>query len=168
VHLVRHALPPARGRALLTLLVGVGNPWRGDDAAGLEVARRVRGRSPGLETRELEGDAAALLELWSGHAGVAIVDAARTGSPPGTVRRFRADREPLPVQLRSSTHAFGVADAIELGRALGRLPPRLDVFAVEGAEFGLGAGLSPAVRHGVETLAARLAAAYGFSAGESA
>ena len=155
---MRDALPPARGRALLTLVVGVGNPWRGDDAAGLAVARRARERSTGLETRELEGDAAALIELWDGHSVVAIVDAARTGSPVGTVHVFRADRDPLPATLRSSTHAFGVADAIELARALGRLPARLDVYAVEGEQFGLGTPLSPAVERAVDTLAARLAA----------
>ena len=155
---MRHALPPARGRALLTLVVGVGNPWRGDDAAGLAVARRVRERSPGLDARELEGDAAALLELWAGHSRVAVVDAARTGSPAGTLHVFRADREPLPVELRSSTHAFGVADAIELARALGRLPPRLDVYGVEGVEFGLGTPLTPAVQRAIDGLAARLAA----------
>ena len=98
----------------------------------------------------------ALLELWSDHSGVAVVDAARTGSPAGTVHVFRADREPLPLALRSSTHAFGVADAIELGRALGRLPPRLEVYAVEGAEFGLGKSLSRAVEQAVETLAVEL------------
>jgi hydrogenase maturation protease len=157
VHLVRDALPAARGRALLTLVVGVGNSWRGDDAAGLEVARRLRRRS-GVEARELEGDAVMLLELWRGHPAVAVVDAARTGSEPGSVRVFRADREPLPVRLRSSTHAFGVADAIELSRALGRLPQRLDVYAIEGADFSLGAPLSPAVQRGVEALAARLLA----------
>ena len=155
---MRDALPPARGRTLLTLVVGVGNRWRGDDAAGLEVARRIRERTAVLEARELEADASALLELWSGHTDVGVVDAALTGSPPGTVRVFRGEREPLPVRLRSSTHAFGVADAIELARALGRLPPRLDVYAIEGVDFGLGRPLSPAVERAVDLLAARLAA----------
>ena len=38
LHLVRDPLPEARGRAALRV-VCVGNAWRGDDAAGLEVAR---------------------------------------------------------------------------------------------------------------------------------
>jgi len=62
------------------------------------------------------------------------------------------------VELRSSTHAFGVADAIELARALDRLPPHLDVYAVEGVEFGLGTPLTPAVQRAIDGLAARLAA----------
>ena len=142
---------------MLTLVVGVGNTWRGDDAAGLAVARRVRELAPAVEVRELDGDVSALVHLLEGHARAAIVDAARSGGPPGTLHALRADREPLPSGLGSSTHAFGVADAIELARALGRLPARLDVYGVEGEDFAPGAPLSPAVAAGVEALAARLA-----------
>jgi hydrogenase maturation protease len=143
------------------ILIGVGNAWRGDDGAGLAVARRVRELSPaGVEVREFEGDATALVEAWSGAEGVVVVDAAESGAPPGTVRRFDARTRPLPVRsLRSSTHAFGVSDAGELARALDRLPARLDVYAIEGASFTAGEGLSPAVERAVDELAASLSSA---------
>jgi hydrogenase maturation protease len=143
------------------ILIGVGNAWRGDDGAGLAVARRVRELSPaGVEVREVEGDATALVEAWSGAEGVVVVDAAESGAPPGTVRRFDARTRPLPARsLRSSTHAFGVADAVELARALDRLPARLDVYAIEGASFTAGERLSPAVERAVDELAASLASA---------
>jgi hydrogenase maturation protease len=142
------------------ILIGVGNPWRGDDGAGLAVARRVRELSPaGVEVREVEGDATALVEAWSGAEAVVLVDAAESGAPPGTVRRFDARAQPLPVRsLRSSTHAFGVADAVELARALDRLPQRLDVYAIEGASFVAGDRLSPLVERAVGQLAAELSA----------
>jgi hydrogenase maturation protease len=93
---------------------------------------------------------------------VAVIDAALSGAPPGTVHHFRAERGPLPaVALRSSTHAFGVADAIELARALDRLPAQLDVYAVEGTDFELGTSVSPAVARAAEALAERLAAPAG-------
>ena len=143
---------------MLTLVVGVGNPWRGDDAAGLELARRIAGT--GVEVRTVEGDASGLLEAWAGHEHVALVDAAAPAASPGALHTFRADHEPLPAAgLRSSTHAFGVADAIELARALGRLPARVDVYAVEGAEFAVGAGLSPPVVRTVGVLAGTLSRA---------
>ena len=86
-----------------------------------------------------------------------VVDAAASGAPPGSVRRFEAHAAPLPAHLlRSSTHAFGVAEAIELARALGRLPPILDVYAIEGSDFSAGAGLSPPVAAAVEWLALAL------------
>jgi hydrogenase maturation protease len=143
---------------VLTLVVGVGNAWRGDDAAGLEVARRVRALAPALEVRALDGDASSLADVMEGHEGVAVVDAARSGAPPGTIHVLRVDGEPLPAALGSSTHAFGVVHAIELARALGRLPARLDIYALEGEAFGVGAPLSPAVAAGVEALATRLTA----------
>ena len=73
------------------------------------------------------------------------------------MRRFDARSGPLPVRsLRSSTHAFGVSDAVELARALGRLPDRLDVYAIEGASFAAGDGLSPDVERAVDELATTL------------
>ena len=100
------------------LVIGVGNPWRGDDGAGIEVARRVGGIA-------FEGDGTGLVELWAGAEDAVVVDAAASGAAPGTVHRFDAAAGPLPARsLRSSTHHFGVADAIELARALDRLPPR--------------------------------------------
>ncbi len=142
------------------ILIGVGNRWRGDDGAGLAVARRVRELEPaGVEVRELEGDATALVDAWSGADHVVVVDAAQSGAAPGTIRRFDASAASLPVRsLRSSTHAFGVSDAIELARALHRLPGRLEVYAIEGASFVAGDRLSPSIERAVAELADELSA----------
>jgi hydrogenase maturation protease len=134
------------------MVIGVGTRWAGDDAAGLAVARRVGGR-------ELEGDPASLLDAWAGADHVVVVDAAASGAPPGTIRRFDAGAGSLPARLmRTSTHALGVPEAIELARALGRLPARLEVYAIEGARFTAGAELSPAVERAVRELAESLSA----------
>jgi hydrogenase maturation protease len=140
------------------IVIGVGNAWRGDDAAGLAVARRLRVLAPpGVDVREHEGEASGLVEAWAGADSVVVVDASASGAAAGTVRRFDAAAAPLPASaLRSSTHAFGVPEAIELARALGRLPARLDVYAVEGERFEAGAALTPAVADAVEALACAL------------
>jgi hydrogenase maturation protease len=140
------------------MVIGVGNAWRGDDGAGLAVARRLRELAPpGVEVREVEGDASTLMDAWAGADRVVVVDAAASGAPPGTVRRFDAVAEPLPARsVRSSTHAFGVPDAIELSRALGRLPARLDVYAIEGVSFTAGDRLSPTVARAVARLVEEL------------
>jgi hydrogenase maturation protease len=142
---------------MLSLVVGVGNAWCGDDGAGAEVARRLRATS-GVDVAELAGDASALLELWAGRERVAVVDAACSGAAAGTLMSFRADAGPLPAALlrSSSTHAFGVADAIELARALGRLPAHLEVHAIEGEDFAPGRPPSPAVKRAAARLATRL------------
>ena len=145
-------------------MIGLGNPERGDDAVGLLVVRRLLKRfkrvPEGVEIRGHDGDPLALLELWRGCDAVIVVDAMRSGMPPGTVRRFEAHRKPLPARLRFgvSTHGVGLAEAIELARALSALPPALIVYAIEGERFALGAGgtLSPAVERAVEEVTRRV------------
>jgi hydrogenase maturation protease len=137
----------------VTLVIGVGNPRRHDDAAGLVVADATGGARH-------EGDATGLVDRWATAGHVVVVDAAASGAPPGTVGHFVVGEDPLPfAALRSSTHAFGVGDAIELARVLNRLPARLELYAIEGGDFSAGAGLTPAVERAAQALAARLSAA---------
>lgn len=78
-----------------------------------------------------------------------------SGAPAGTIRRLDASCEPLPVPLRgsSSTHAFALDQAIELGRVLDRLPETVIVFAVEGRTFEAGSGLSEELEAMIPALA---------------
>lgn len=133
-------------------MLGIGNACQGDDAAGLVAAERLRGRAPaGVEVRELEGEPVSLVEAWDGADEVYVVDAVRSGSPPGTVHRLDASDEPLPATLSAaSTHTLGVGEAIELARALGRLPARLVVFGIEAESIAAGAELTPAVAGAVD------------------
>lgn len=126
------------------LVIGIGNEYAHDDAAGLLVARAFKAQAPeGVVVLEQSGEGAALMELWTGACAAIVMDAARSGGPPGAVHRFDAGREPLPAEtFRGSTHAFGLYQAVEVARSLGRLPPRLTVFAIEGRDFTAGIGLS--------------------------
>ena len=129
--------------------LGLGNDLRGDDGAGIEVARRLRGLAAeaGIDVRAQQGEPAGLIDAWSGRKAVLVVDTMRSGAELGTICRFDARREQLPAQLRGSpsTHALGLAEAIELARALEQLPRRVVVFAIEGHRFETGAALSDEV-----------------------
>jgi hydrogenase maturation protease len=59
---------------------------------------------------------------------------------------------------RGSTHDFGIAEAVELARILGRLPRHLVVYLVEGERFDIGARLSPAVNDAVDRVAENILA----------
>jgi hydrogenase maturation protease len=141
-------------------VVGIGNPDRGDDAAGRAVARRLRGALPeGVTLAEADGEATAVMAHLDGADVAFLVDACVSGAPAGTVRRIDVGRAPLaPGAFGLSTHGFGLAQAIELARALGRLPERCVVYAIEGASFTPGAPLSPAVAEAVQQVAVRLRA----------
>lgn len=128
------------------LVIGVGNLYRSDDAVGLIAARQIAAKHlPDVEVIEASGEGAALIDTWQNADKVILIDAvhAERGAMPGTIFRFDARAKSLPVNFfHYSTHAFSVAEAVELARALNRLPPQLIVFGVEGKTFQAGVGLS--------------------------
>ncbi len=140
------------------LVAGIGNPDRGDDGLGPAVANRLRGRVPaGVRILERNGDVLALIEEWSGCTAVVVVDAAAPLGRPGRIHRLDLTGQPLSGGLaRSSTHAFGIAEAVELAGSLGRLPGQLIAYLVEGERFDIGAPLSPLVAEAVDRVAERI------------
>jgi hydrogenase maturation protease len=142
------------------LVIGAGNAFRRDDGAGLAAATRLRNRGAGhVRVLIRTGDLASLIDDWHDTDAVVIIDATAAGSSPGTIRRYDAHQRPVPaVFSRSSTHSFGVAEAIELSRALGRLPARVVVFGIEGRDFSPGEGLSPEVDAAVDAVVQEIGA----------
>ncbi len=122
------------------LVIGIGNTYRGDDAAGLAVAEWLRAAvPPDVEVVRHEGEPISLLEEWDRVPVVYLVDAMASGAEPGNVCRFDAADGPLTARFRPrGSHALGVADAIELGRALGRLPAGSSATASREAASRLG------------------------------
>jgi len=141
-----------------TLVIGIGNPERGDDAAGLAVAAWLAGRLPApVEVITHDGEATSLLALLGQASALYLVDACVSGAPAGTIRRLDVAAEPLPQAMFTvSTHGLGLADAIELARALDQLPAPSVVFAIEGRRFEPGAPLSPVVAEAVARVGERL------------
>lgn len=139
-------------------VIGVGNPFRGDDGVGRVVARRLRDRVPnGVGIVEASGEGAELMAAWEGSDTVVVIDAVQAGGAPGRVYRLDAHAEDIPrAFFNYSTHAFSVAEAVELARALRSLPPRLILYGVEGRIFDAGEGLSPGVEQAVDRVARRV------------
>lgn len=138
--------------AASVLVLGIGNPGRGDDAAGPLTAERLKAQNqPGVEVRIHAGEAAGLIDFWAGRRAVIVVDAVVTGAAAGTLHRWDAAAGSIAVDFRTaSSHAFGLGPAIELARALGRLPQKLIVYGIEGEQFGLGEPPGEAVLEAVE------------------
>lgn len=142
------------------IVIGLGNPFRGDDACGLLVARRLRDRVTGvarvLDRPVLGPD---LLELWEGRMLAVVVDAMQTGRPPGTLHRIEVGTQPLPASLATtSSHGFSLAQAVALGQTLGRMPKRLLLFGIEATSFDPGTPPSPPVEAAVPQMARRIEA----------
>jgi hydrogenase maturation protease len=137
-----------------TVVIGIGNRLRGDDAAGVLVAESLSPRVPeGVEVVSCDEEPSRLMDAWEGAESVLLVDTVSSGAAPGTLHRFDAGEEAVPARtFRSSTHAIGIADTIELARALGRLPRRVRVYGIEGGSFETGGSLTPAVESAVAFL----------------
>ncbi len=154
--------PPITGRvkpsdALTQILVlGVGNRYRGDDAAGLLVADRVREAGiTGVTVRECPADPMSIIEAWTGFDRVIVVDATSSGAKPGKIIHFTSGKK-LPQKVFSkqvSSHGVGLGEGIELGRALDRLPQKLAVYGIEGVAFEVGDKMKSRVRFAVQRTA---------------
>jgi hydrogenase maturation protease len=141
-------------------IIGVGNAWRGDDGAGLMVAQRLRQENfPYAEIAESPGTGSALADAWQDATRVIVVDAVVAGGPPGAIYRFDAHNlaATFPVASPASSHGWGVAEAVALGRLFQELPPVLIIYGIEGQNFTLGDGLSPAVAAAIPEAAWRIA-----------
>lgn len=153
--------------------MALGNEDAGDDAAAL------------LASRSLEADAdviragrpgPGLLDLLKPGRPVVLLDVIRSGAPAGTLHRISLEElaERVRARVPASSHGFGPAETLALGRELGRALPRGTLLGVEGTAFGPGEEPGPAVRAAIPELAAaaraevRRLAALGASSGAAA
>ena len=142
------------------LCIGVGNELRGDDVVGRLTVRLLRYQSlPDTTFIEATGEGAALMDAWADAKAVFLIDAVSAGQPAGTIYRFLAHSQALPAQFFSySTHAFSVAEAVEMARVLGQLPPHFIIYGIEGENFAAGASISPAVEKAVHEVIRQISA----------
>ena len=136
VHLVRDPLPRPHCRTDMTrpLLVGIGNPWRGDDGIGWAVAEAVRRRlGDAVDVAWCDGEPTRLLDAW---------DDSRLRCRGRRSQDRRCHRARCTSGRRAAddvgssaggSHALGVAYALALGHALDRVPERLAVIGIEAA-----------------------------------
>ena len=135
------------------LLIGIGNEYCRDDSVGLTAIRALKKQVLPENTLLIEssGDGTELMEMWSTARMVILIDAVSSGATPGTIYRFDAHKQPIPSQFSfRSTHAFSIAEAIELARILDQIPPLLIVYAIEGQNFSTGIGLSSEVENAMQ------------------
>jgi hydrogenase maturation protease len=134
-----------------TLVLGLGNPLRGDDGIGPAVIEWLQAHDlpPGAVaidggTRGLE-----LVLTLADCRRALIVDAAEIGRAPGRWERFSPDLIRLKDGPTISLHAAGLADALALGEALGVLPEEVVIFGVQPAWLDWSPGLSAEVQAAV-------------------
>lgn len=141
------------------LIIGLGNEYRRDDAAGLTVARRFKNIDSGRVKVIVDvPDGTALMEAWSNGERVYIIDAVVSGAKPGAIHRFdgRTDIIPKGYFNNYSTHSLNIIESLELGEVLGNLPRSIIIYGIEGKDFAHGAGLSREVEKAVDNVVSNI------------
>ena len=138
-------------------VVGLGTPF-GDDRCGWEVVSRLRNALPVGTRADATPDPLAVLDTEPEDELLIVVDACHGAGPEGSVHRFEWPDPRLTADGGVSSHGVRLAAALELAGVLGRLPPRVVVFAVEGHAAEPGAGLGRAVEAALPEVVARVLA----------
>lgn len=116
-------------------VIGIGSPAADDQAGWLVIEALQRTdlteRLPcAVRIVALDRPGAQLIHEFEDADVVVLIDATRTGAPPGTIRRI--DRAECFEANRSlSGHQLGVASALELANALGLLPADVRIYGIE-------------------------------------
>ena len=132
-------------------IIGIGQSFRGDDAAGLEAVRRWReefnetaGR-PEVQVEVCELPGLGLLDLFEGAESILLVDAVQSGARVGTIHRIGPEELIAFSADSNSAHGWGVAETLGLARQLGLSLPPIHLIGIEAGQMQIGAGLSPEV-----------------------
>lgn len=138
----------------MKLLLGIGHRFRSDDGLGPYVVQQInRKKVDGFVARELKGDFTNIIDGLKDCQELIIVDAAVAGQPAGSYQVIDYRKEGLPTEwAQSSTHGLGIAEGLQLASALGILPDKVTIYAVEARNLDPGNQLSPEVLKAANTV----------------
>lgn len=121
-----------------TVIIGLGNPLRGDDGVGVRVAQvlAMKDLPSGVEVVDGGTQGLGIVHLMEGHQRAVLVDAAEIGEAPGQFIRFTLEEaHPTGEDEHLSVHGAGLRDALLLAEALKTLPDKVIIFGVQPANL---------------------------------
>ena len=120
--------------AVRVLVAGIGNIFMGDDAFGVEVARRLAERPlpAGVEVGDFGIRGIDLMyALGEGYDAAVFVDAVPRGEPPGTLSVIEPELEEGEATI--DAHGMDPVKVLSLARQVGSVPERILVVGCEPA-----------------------------------
>jgi hydrogenase maturation protease len=134
------------------LVAGVGDPFRGDDGFGSEVARRLARRPlpPGVEVVDFNARGLDLVfALRQGYQAALLVDTARRGEAPGTLSVIEPDlgrdEDVDGEEVALDPSALDPVGMVRFARQFGQVPRQVVVVVCEPRDLAL-AAFDPAAR----------------------
>lgn len=119
-----------------TVVCGIGNPMLKDDRAGIEIAERVERNKLPVDTEVIFGVGFEVNDKIMGYDEAIIIDAAKTGSSPGTVHEVTIDDIFETHQLVIS-HAVTLGSTLKVGYELfpEDMPKKLRIILIEAEDY---------------------------------
>jgi hydrogenase maturation protease len=147
-----------------TIIVGIGQEQRGDDAVGLLVVEQWRAdfghHHPEVLVEQIGSPGLALIDRLRGFQRAILVDAVAVDQPAGTLLCLdEVDLAAFDLGSRSA-HGWGVAESLRIARAVlpGELPPHLRLLGIAIEPPHIGATPTAEVMAAVGPAAIRLEA----------
>lgn len=138
----------------LIKILGIGSPF-GDDQVGWVVADSLKNKlSRDQEAYQMvsiecyDRPGVRLIELISSAKTVFLIDAVKSECAIGTIHRLKND-EIYEFKNMLSTHAMGVAQALELGNSLKVLPEEIILYGIEIDNIVLNDSISKSVKKAI-------------------
>ena len=140
-----------------TLILGIGNNLLTDEGVGIHVVNYlVQHHADEPQTTYLDGGTLSftLAGPIAEHDNLIVVDAARLGKPPGTVRVLQGDAmDRYLTGNRESVHEVGLMDLLDIARLSETYPKQRALIGIQPESLDWGESPSPSVQDAVQTAA---------------
>ena len=133
-----------------TVVIGLGNRYMKDDGIGIQVAEQLE-RSLGgdVVVEECQSVDIGLLAKYGGASKIILVDASKSGFPPGTISKYGIAPSKTPLVSLEGQHALQLHDMVDVANQAGLLSCPVTVVGVEPKDCGPGEGLTPELERAV-------------------
>ncbi len=138
------------------VVIGLGNPLMGDDGVGLAALERLREHPAGAELVDGGTWGMNLLPVLESADRVLLIDAIRTGAPPGTIHELTRDEMPAMLVHKLSPHQIDLREVLALGTLRGTLPADLVAIGIEPEVVEMQTELSAVVAAALPALLERI------------
>ena len=141
------------------VVLGVGNILLSDEGVGVravESLKREYRLPPEVEVIDGGTSAMEMLDDLACADHLIIVDAVRSGKPPGTMVRIAGDAVPVFFKTKLSPHQIGLSDVLATLALTGELPGGVTVIGVEPYSLATGMALTPQVEAVLPKVVAQL------------
>ena len=127
-----------------TVVIGIGNRYLRDDGIGIQVAEEFARRQlrEDVLVRSFQTVDLSLLAMFEGASKIIVVDALKSGEPPGTVSRYTIIPSKVALVAIPAPHGLGLQDMFDIASQTGLLTCPVTVIGIEPRDCTAGEGVS--------------------------